>query len=99
MSADRAGEGALKQTTSSRSNKIRPRELAPSLSLEVQAFEDLKTTLQTPRKAETPLDENEKSGSLVQNPVLPLLVTLGKPALDTSVRMQVWSLNPGPFTY
>lgn len=45
------------------------------------------------------MDENEKSGSLPQNLVLFGLMTTGKSLLDTSVRIQVWGLNPGPITY
>lgn len=45
------------------------------------------------------MDENEKSGSLPQTLVLFGLMTAGKSLLDTSVRIQVWGLNPGPITY
>lgn len=96
----RAGEGPLKLSTSSSSNELRPRELAHSPSLwKYRLSRILKTTLQIPRKAETSLDENEKPGSLVQNLVLFCLVTLNKSLVDSSVRIQVWGLNPGPITY
>ena len=64
-----------------------------SLSLEVQASEH---SYNYPTNSETSLDKNEKSGSLVQNSVL---FCLGKSLPDTSVKTQVWDLNPGPITY